>query len=232
MEALNLEVSTREVLGKKTRFLRREGITPTHLFGHNIKSLALECPTVELERTIAQASTTRLINLHIDKSEPKMVLIREIQRDPISGLLLHIDFYQVRMEEKMTAEIPIVLVGEAPALKDKGRILTQPISHLSVECLPHKLPSLVEVDISPLIEMGNAIHVSDLVLGPDVTVTTDPEQLVVKVGEVAAAKAEEEEEAAKALEEAEAAEGEEAEAAGEAETPTEAGPPKEQRSPS
>ena len=212
MEVLKLKMTQREVLGKKTRFLRRKGITPTHFFGRNIKSLTLECPTAELERTIAQAGTTRLINLHHDMDkQPITTIIREIQRHPISGQLLHVDFYQVRMEEKMTVDIPIVLIGEAPALKGRGRILTQPSTHLSIECLPHKLPSRIEVDISSLEEMNQAIRVSDIVLDPDVTITADPDQLVVKIGEVAAAKVEEEEKAEG--EEAEAVEGAEAEAA-------------------
>lgn len=228
MEAPNLKTTTREVLGKKTRFLRRQGITPSHLFGHGIKSKALQCPTTELERIVARAGTTRLISLHVDDEKgPRMVFIREIQKDAVTSQLLHIDFYQVKMTEKMTAEIPIVFTGLAPALKGKGRILTHPVSHISVECLPDKLPSQIEVDLSPLEELQNAIHVSDIVLGPEITIITDPEQLVVKVGEVAAARIEEEEEeeaAAEAAEE-EAAEGEEVEAAPAAEAAAEELPP-------
>lgn len=217
MEAIKLKATTREVLGKKTRFLRRKGITPTHLFGHNIKSRALECPTTALERILARAGTTRLINLQIDdEKRPQMVLIREIQKDPISGQLLHIDFYQVKMSQKMSAEVPIVIVGEAPALKGRGRVLIHPLSHLTVESLPDKLPPRIEVDISSLEELHNAIHVSDITLDAEVTVTTDPEQMVAKVGEVAAAKVEEAEEEAALAAEAEAAAEEGAEEAAEA----------------
>jgi len=215
MADLNLKLTKRDILGKKTRFLRRQGITPSHLFGHNIKSLALQGPTGELEHVIAQAGMTRLINLQIEADkQPKMVFIREIQRDPLSGRLLHIDFYQVSMKERMTADIPIVLVGQAPALKEKGHIVTQLLNHLGVECLPDKLPPQIEVDLSQLEAMGQTIHVSDIALDPEVTVTTEPDQPVVKVTEVAAARIEEEEEVAaeeaKAVE-AEAATEEEAE---------------------
>jgi large subunit ribosomal protein L25 len=210
-------------LGKKTRFLRRKGITPTHLFGHNIESLALQCDTAELGRIIAQAGMSRLINLQIEaEKQPRSVFIRKIQRDELGGQLLHVDFYQVRKEEKITADIPIVLVGEAPALKEKGRILTQPITHLVVECLPDKLPPQIEIDLSPLEEMGQAIHVSDINLGPDVTITIDPDQLVVKVSKVHIEKIEEEEVVAEEVE-AEAVEAE-AGAAAEAKTPTEEEP--------
>jgi large subunit ribosomal protein L25 len=154
------------------------------------------------------------------------VFIRKIQRDELSGQLLHVDFYQVRKEEKITADIPIVLVGEAPALKEKGRILTQPITHLGVECLPEKLPPQIEIDLSPLEEVGQAIHVSDIALGPDVTITTAPDQIVVKVSKVHIEVEEVIEEAVVAEEvEAEAVEAETG-AASEAEAPTEEKPKK------
>ena len=216
MEDLNLKVTKRAILGKKTRFLRRQGITPTHILGHNIKSLSLQCNTAELERTINLGGMTRLINLQIEEEkQPRSVFIREIQRDKLSGQLLHVDFYQIKKTEKITADIPIILVGEAPAMKSKGRMLQQTLTHLGVECLPERLPPQIEVDLSPLGEVDQAIHVRDLALDPEVTVTTDPDQLVVKVTEVAAVMVEEE------VEVVEAAAAEEVKAAEEAETPTE-----------
>ena len=185
MKNLTLEATKRDILGKKTRFLRRQGITPTHLFGHNIESLALQCDTIELGHIIAEAGMSRLIKLQIEaEKQSRSVFIRKIQRDTLDGQLLHVDFYQVKKEEKITADIPIVLVGEASALKEKGRILTQPITHLGVECLPDKLPPQIEIDLSPLKEVNKAIHVSDIVLDPGVIITTNHDQLVVKVSKV------------------------------------------------
>ena len=185
MKDLTLPVAKRDKLGKKTRFLRRNGITPTHLFGHNIESLALQCDTIELGHIIAEAGMSRLIKLQIEaEKQSRSVFIRKIQRDTLDGQLLHVDFYQVKKEEKITADIPIVLVGEASALKEKGRILTQPITHLGVECLPDKLPPQIEIDLSPLKEVNKAIHVSDIVLDPGVIITTNHDQLVVKVSKV------------------------------------------------
>jgi large subunit ribosomal protein L25 len=216
MDDLSLTAEKRDMLGKRTRFLRRQGITPTHLFGHNIESQALQCDTVELGRIIAHAGATRLISLKIaGEKQPKGVFIREIQRDVISKQLLHVDFYQVKMGEKMEVEVPVVLVGEAPAMKAKGRMLAHSITSLHIECLPDKVPPQIEVDISILEEIEQAIHVKDIVLDPDITVHTDPEQLVVKVAE-AVVKVEEVEEVA----EEEAAEAEaEAPAEGAAEQP-------------
>ena len=193
MEGLTLTATSRDVFGKKTRFLRRQGVTPTHLFGHNIKSLALACHTAELMQVLAQAGTTTLLNLKIDgEKRPRKVLIREVQKDVFGRQLLHVDFYQVKWTEKIKADIPIVLPGEAPALKLKGRFLMQTLDSLSVECLPDKLPPEVQVDLSSLEEVEQAIHVKDLELDHDVTVSNDPDQLIVKVSEKVVAEIEEE----------------------------------------
>ena len=182
MEDLTLQATKREILGKKARFLRRQGITPTHLFGHGLESLHLQCDTAELKRIIAQAGTTRLIALEIDADkQPRSVFIREIQRDEIKEQLLHVDFYQVRKREKIKADIPIVMVGGAPAMQVKGRMLTHTLTSLSIECLPDKLPPQIEVDLSSLEEVEQSIHVRDIILSPDITVFTDPDQMVVKV---------------------------------------------------
>ena len=185
MEGLTLPVSKRGILGKKTRFLRRQGITPAHLFGHGLESLTLQCDTAKLQRIIAQAGTTRLIGLETEgDKQPRSVFIREIQRDEYGDELLHVDFYQVRKTEKIRVDVPIVLVGEAPAMKEKGRTLTHSLTSLSIECLPDKLPPQIEVDLSQLEEVGQSIYVRDIVFSPDITVTTDSDQMVVKVSEV------------------------------------------------
>jgi large subunit ribosomal protein L25 len=184
MTALNVKASKRNVLGKKTRFMRREGTTPTHLFGHGIDSLPLQCDTAKLQRIIARAGMTRLIALEVEgDKEPRSVFIREIQREPCSGGLLHVDFYQVKSTEKIRVDVPIILIGEAPAMKEKGRTLTHSLTSLSVESLPDKLPPQIEVDLSPLEEVEQAIFVRDITLSPDVTIVTDPDQMVVRVSE-------------------------------------------------
>ena len=206
MEELTLTAENRTVLGKRNRFLRRQGVTPAHIFGHGIESLALQCDTSELKQIIAHAGETRLIKLQIkgDK-ESKNVFIKEVQRDPFGKELFHVDFYQVKMSEKMEVEVPIVLVGESPAMKGKGRMISHGITELSIECLPDKVPPQIEVDISILEEIEQAIHVKDIVLEPDITVNADPEQLVVKITEVMVVEEEEE-----VVEEEEEVEGEEA----------------------
>jgi large subunit ribosomal protein L25 len=182
MEQIELRVATREVLGKKVRFLRREGIVPLHLFGHGVESLALQCDSAQIRHVLAQAGQARLISVKIDKArKPRNIFVREIQRNPVTGELLHVDLYQVRMEEQLKVDVPIVLVGEAPALKTKGSILVQELYSLTVEALPDKIPARVEVDISSLAEVEKAIHVKDILLGDGIKIINDPEQMVLKI---------------------------------------------------
>ena len=182
MEPIELQVTTREMFGKKVRFLRRQGIIPIHLFGHNVESVALQCDAAQLQRVLGQTGKTRLINLKLDKAKkPRNVIVREVQRDLRTGGLLHVDFYQLRMTEKIKVDVPIVLVGEAPALKSRENMLSQELNSLTIECLPNQIPARVGVDLSPLTEAGQAIRVTDLVLDEEVTILNDPEALVVKV---------------------------------------------------
>jgi large subunit ribosomal protein L25 len=185
MQELEIKAVKRDVLGKKTRFLRRQGITPAHLFGHSLESQALQCDSNELRNIVAHAGTTRLISLKVEgEKDSKMVFLREIQRDVLTRQLLHVDFYQIRKGEKMTMEVPIVLVGEAPAMKGKGRILSHGLTVLRIECLPDKVPPQIEVDISGLAELDQSLHVKDIILDPAITVLNDPELLVAKVSEI------------------------------------------------
>jgi large subunit ribosomal protein L25 len=182
MDKIELEVANREILGKKVKHLRRQGITPVHVFGHGIKSLALQCDTSELEQVLAQAGYTALVSLKLDKEKkPRTVVVREFDRDWQRGKLLHVDFYQIKMAEKIRLEVPIVLVGEAPALKSKDNMLEHELETLSVECLPAKIPDGIEVDISSFIEPGQAIRVKDIAVDKDITVLNDPELVVAKI---------------------------------------------------
>jgi large subunit ribosomal protein L25 len=218
MDKIELKVANREILGKKVKHLRRQGITPVHVFGHGIDSLALQCDTRELERVLSQAGQTRLINLKLAKEKkPRTVVVREFDRDWRKGELVHVDFYQVKMEEKIRLEVPVVLLGEAPALKSKTNMLDHELGTFTVECLPAKIPDSIEVDISSLTELDQAIRVKDITLDKDITVLNSPDLVVAKISLRPVEKVEEKvvEEVVAAEAEAEVAE-EEAEAAEEA----------------
>jgi len=182
----SFKVTTRSVNGKKTRFLRREGITPAHLFGQGLDSVAVQCPTNDLQRAISQKGTTRLMDLKLDtEKEARSVFIREIQRDALSGELIHVDFYQVNKNRKIRVAVPVVLVGDAPASKLKNNIIEQLMSEVEVESLPGDLPPQIEVDITPLAEANQAMHIRDIKVKPGVAIMAAPEQLIVKVSTIA-----------------------------------------------
>ncbi|HEX75077.1 MAG TPA: 50S ribosomal protein L25 [Dehalococcoidia bacterium] len=184
MERLELEVSKREITGKKVRFLRREDIVPAKLYGHGIDSIPLQVDTKRLKQILAQAGKTDLISLKIaDLKTSRKAIVREVQKNPLTDELLHVDFYQVKMTEKIKAEVPLVFTGDAPVLKSKDTSLLRLLDSLLIEALPDALPHNFEVDLSNLEETDQAIHVKDIRLGDGVTLLSDPEQMVVKVVE-------------------------------------------------
>jgi large subunit ribosomal protein L25 len=182
MDQIELNVTKREILGKKVRFLRRQGITPVHLFGHGIESQALQCDAAKLQQVLAEAGKTKLINFKIDgEKKARSVIVREVEIELPRRGLVHVDFYQVRKAEEMKVEVPVVLVGEAPALKVRENTLLQELDTLSVECLPANIPASVELDISSLTESGQVLRVKDIELEKGVTVLNDPEVVVAKI---------------------------------------------------
>lgn len=182
MVQLTLKANNRETTGKGVRFLRRKGITPLHLFGHGVESLALQSETTGLEKVLVSAGETRLISLTVNKEKrTRPVLVREIQRNPVTGTLLHVDLYQVKMDEKIESEVPIILTGKAPALEEKSNMMLQELDVLNIESLPDKIPAHIKVDISSLTAAGQVKRVKDLIIEPDFTVTTNPDTIIVAI---------------------------------------------------
>jgi len=182
MDEIELKVTKRDILGKKVRFLRRQGITPVHLFGHGIESQALQCDTARLQQVLAEAGKTKLINFKIDgEKKARSVIVREVEIELPRRGLVHVDFYQVRKAEEMKVEVPVVLVGEAPALKLRENTLLQELDTLSVECLPANIPASVELDISSLTESDQVLRVKDIEMEKGVTVLNDLEVVVAKI---------------------------------------------------
>lgn len=192
MEKLELEVSKRDVTGKKVRFLRREGKTPAKIYGPGIDSAPVLVDTKMMEQILGEAGETDLITLklHGSKSHPR-VLIREVQRKPVTDELLHIDFYQADLTQLIKVDVPLVFTGEAPISKRKNVSIITMLDTINIEALPDHLPHDIEVDISVLEEVDQAIQVKDIKLNPELTLHTDPEQMVIRAVEAKAARAEE-----------------------------------------
>ena len=205
MATIDLSAKPRTVLGKKVKRLRREGIVPGNIYGHAIASTALEAPAKELKRVVRAAGHTGLVLITLDgEAVARTVVIRKIQRESMTGELVHVDFQQVSMTEKMNVRIPIALVGEAPAIEVEGSVV-QVLDYVDVECLPGNIPSQIELNLAGLTTVDSQLHIRDLVIPAGVTVLTDESLLVVSVG--GAAGEPEAEEGAAAAEETPAAGG-------------------------
>lgn len=182
-----LKVKSRDTLGKKVRFLRRQGLTPANLYGPKTESIPLQVETSLLERLIATVGRNALITLKVDGAkEPRLAMIRDIQRDPLTGALLHVGFFQIEVTHKVRAEIPLIFLGEAPAAKSPRAMVIQNLTSLQVEGLPTDLPRRIEVDLSLLEEMNQAIHVREIPMDDRLEVLTDPDEVVVHVIETRA----------------------------------------------
>jgi large subunit ribosomal protein L25 len=162
--------------------LRRKGITPVNFYGHGVESTSLQIETPVLKKALAQAGMTSLVYLKVDSGKRQhMTIVRGIQRDPVKGELLHVDFYQVRMDKKLKIEVPLVLVGKAPAVKELGGILVQEMNAVEVECLPANMCHSIDADVSNLVNLDQAIHVKDLKVGDGITIVANPEKVVAKI---------------------------------------------------
>jgi len=184
METITLKIENREVLGKGVKALRREGIIPANIFGHGIESRAVQANMVEAQKVLSKAGTTHLISLEFpsNKKDLSRVLVKKVQRDIITGNLLHINFYQVIMRDKVRVEVPLIFRGESPASQRKELMLLENLRLLEVECLPDDIPESIAVDLSGLAEAGDHLLVSDLTLDDGITVLTHLEEVIARVG--------------------------------------------------
>jgi large subunit ribosomal protein L25 len=182
MPDLELRAEPRTILGKRVARLRRDGITPANIFGHNIASQAVQVPTLEMTHLMRRAGATHLIRLSLTgEPAPRMVLVRGITRKPTTDQLLHVDFYQVSMTERTIVEVPLVLTGTSPAVAEGLGLLYQHVSTIALQSLPGDIPNQVELDISSLTDAHSAIHVANLPLPPGVTAMDDPEKVVISI---------------------------------------------------
>lgn len=180
MEALELKAELRQLGKGHAKNLRQQGLVPAVMYGKDKNTELLQIEARSLARVLSVAGTHQLIAVQVANKKPVMTLARDIQKDVIKREYLHVDFYMVQMDQKVEAQIPIRLVGEAPAV-DLGGVLTQGLDQLDVECLPGDLVNFIEVDISGLAEFNDTLTVADMVVPGTITVLSDPESMVAKV---------------------------------------------------
>lgn len=181
MANISLKVSKREIVGRKVKKLREQGVIPGNVFGKNMTPLPIQMDHIEFLKVLSSAGETSLVDLEIE-GKIKPVLISDFQTDPVTDSLVHVDFHQVDLKEKVTAEVPVELVGESPAEKQGLGTVVQYLDELEVEALPAELPEKFEIDISVLDQVDASIFVRDVKLDKNkVEIQNDPELILVKV---------------------------------------------------
>jgi large subunit ribosomal protein L25 len=201
-----LEISRREVMGKAVKRLRKVGIIPANIFGHNEASLAIQIDAVAFERLRRSHGSRSVLTLRMPGTKStQTALIRHIQREPHTGKIIHVDFFRVSLSERIKVKAPLRFTGEAPAVKAENGVLLHLLDAIEVECVARDIPEYLEVDVSGLSEIDAILHASDVKLPANFTLITDPEEGIVKVAATRAEIAEEAAEAAAASEAAPAA---------------------------
>lgn len=180
MSKRTLKAEKREVVGRKVKKLRRDGVLPANIYGKKVKSLSVQVITSDFQKVYKEAGETGLIELSVGGAK-KPVLVHDVQLDPVTDEPLHADFFQVNLKEKVTANVPVEIIGIAPADKSGLGTLVQQVDEIEVEALPADLPDKFEVDVSGLEEVDSAITIADIKVSKKVEVKADLELIVAKV---------------------------------------------------
>ena len=192
MEKVVINAEKRDVVGKKVGSLRRQGLIPGVMYGHNEPPFPIIMNAREIERVINNLTSSSIVTVKVD-GESHQALIRERQKDYIRNQIIHIDFQILSLKEKIRSKIEVKLVGVAPAVKNFNGIVLQEREFIDVEALPADLPERITVDISGLENIGDLIRVGDLDISDAVTVFDDVNDVIVSISGAMAEEAVEEE---------------------------------------
>jgi large subunit ribosomal protein L25 len=185
---MELNVQKREILGKQVKALREQGVIPAELYGHNRENVHLCVPAKDFLKLFKEAGESAIVKLKVEREKGKEetgdeinVLIHDIQKNPLTDEIIHIDFYQVRMDEKIITSVPLEFIGEAPAVREKEGILVRAMQEVEVEVLPADLPARIEVNLDKLSEIGMSVYVKDLKVAKGVEILVEPETVVATI---------------------------------------------------
>ena len=181
MTKINLKSKIREEVGKKLDSFRKQGMIPAVVYGHKTKPQSLWVNYLEFRKVFEKAGESTIIELEIEGKEKINALIHDLQVDPLSDNFSHIDFFHIRMDEKIETEIPLEFFGESPAVKELGGILVKSLDEIRISCLPADLPSEIKVDISKIKTFNDHIKIKDLEISDKVKVLDEEETVVALV---------------------------------------------------
>jgi len=182
-DKITLQAEKRAEVGTKSvRSLRDSGYVPAVIYGKEFEPLSLKVEYKSFQEVYKKAGSSTMIDLQVgDETLP--VMIQEVSEAPVSGDYLHADFYKVRLDQKITAQIPLEFVGKSPAIEDLGGILNRTMSEVEVYALPQDLPPQIEVDISSLKTMGDSLTVKDLKVASGVELQAEEDEIVATIVE-------------------------------------------------
>lgn len=181
MDKVKLSAKLRDIFGRKTKKGRKEGLIPAVVYGRAIKSINIWVDALDFSRLLKKSGESTIIELDVDGKEKRNVIIYEMQRDPITNKNIHVDFFQVRMDEEIETEVELVYIGEAPAVREAGGVLVKSIDKITVKCLPADLPSEINVDISVLKTFDDRIIVGDLKISDKIKIELELETVLASV---------------------------------------------------
>lgn len=181
METPLLAVASRILVGKKVQELRRKQIIPAVVYGHGIPSATVQIERLAFQKVWRQAGSSSLVDLVVDQQPPVKVLIQDVDHHPTKNVINHVDFYRVKMTEKLETDIELNFIGESAAVKEQGGVLIRSLDKVKVECLPGDLVHSIDVDISGLKNFEDRIHVSDIVVPKGITIMDKADEVVASV---------------------------------------------------
>ncbi len=178
MAKISIQATRRTVTGKQVGVLRRSGKLPAVLYGRHLEATPITLDLRDASKVLASMTSSSLVNIDLE-GETHSALVREKQRNFITGVLLHVDFQAVSLTEKLRTTVSIGLTGLAPAIENFNGVVVTNVNEVEVECLPQDLPERIIVDVSGLAKIGDAIYVRDLKVDSKVTVLENPDETVV-----------------------------------------------------
>ncbi len=182
MEQLQLSAMTRDLTGKKVKRLRNAGMVPGVIYGSDVEAIPLKFEQRAVETVVRRAGSSSLIRVSVEgENEPFMAIVRDVQRDIFKQFLTHVDLQALNMQETVQLPISVSLIGEAPGVEEMGGVLIQQIYEIDVECLPSDLIPSIDVDISGLEEIGDAITIEDLDIPENIQIFAEPDDVVVQI---------------------------------------------------
>lgn len=178
--AINLKAVQRETKPKsRLRQIRQAGQVPAVVYGKDLDNLNVSVDAIEMEKILRDEGNYAVLELDVEGDQSHQVMVYEVQKDPIKGILQHIDFKMIRMDEPVDSEVNIEVTGEAPGVAEGG-VLQQTLRTLEIRCLPAKRPEAIYCEIDAL-NIGDSVSVADLKIPEDIEVLTNPEETVVSI---------------------------------------------------